>query len=340
MIRVPFVLILVSAAVLAQQVTPPAPATVPNPQAVSPQLPGRAELPEDAPVITVHGVCATAARGGSTSSAPCVTAITKDQFETIVSAMTFNTPGQALTPATMRIFAENYVQSLTLADAAARAGVDQDPRFHELMNIMRLRLLADAYRHSLQEKYGNPSAQEVEAEYNSNPARFDQVTLDRIFIPKFNPKSPREDRAEFEKKARQVADEIRARAAKGEDFNKLHADAYKLLGLIPPLTTDIGARRLTGLPPEVQQEIAALKPGEVSQVGSQAAGFTVYKVRNREPLPLQQVKGEIVREISRKKMDEALKAAQARVHAVLEEQFFGPKGPQLPPPAAKTGRVP
>lgn len=342
MIRLLIVLIVGGGAALAQappQVSPNAP----NPPAAAaqpPRLAGPAELPSDAVVITIHGVCPAAKGGASASSAPCVTKITKDQFDTIVSAMTLNTPGQALTAAAMRNFAESYVQSLTLANAAEKAGVDQDPRFQELMNIVRLRILADAYRHSLQEKYTNPSPQEIEAEYRRNPGKFDQVALDRIFIPKFNPKSPSENRTAFEEKARQLAGQIRERAAKGEELGKLQAEAYQSLGLAPPLTTDIGTRRTTGLPPALQEEISGLKAGAVTQVASEPAGFAIYKVRSRATLPLDEVKGEIVRAVYQKKMDEALKAVQSRVHAEFEEQFFGPKGPPIAPPAAKPVRVP
>lgn len=337
MIRILVFIILLRAAALAQtpgQIpnAPTAPAA-PAAAAKPPQVAGPAELPPDAVVISVHGVCPAA-------KSPCVTTISKDQFETIVSAMTLNTPGQALTAAAMRNFAENYVQSLTLADAAEKAGVDRDPRFQELMKIVRLRILADAYRHSLQEKFGNPSSQEIEAEYKLKPDKFDQVALDRIFIPKFNPKSPRENRAEFEKKAQQLAGELRDRAAKGEEMGKLQAEAYKSLGLTAPLTTDIGTRRAGALPPALEEAISGLKAGEVSKVGSEASGFTIYKVRNRETLPLDQVKGEIVRDIYQKKMEEALKAAQSRVHADFEEKFFGPKGPLIAPPAARPARVP
>jgi PPIC-type PPIASE domain len=335
MIRIVVTVILMAAAVLAQTalVSPQAPTPPPVAAPGPPKLAGPAELAPDAVVITIHGVC----RAGKS---PCVTTVTRDQFDTIVSAMTFNTPGQALTAAAMRNFAENYVQSLTVADAAEKAGVDQDPRFQELMNIMRLRILADAYRHSLQEKYSKPSPQEIEAEYMRNVGKFSQVALDRIFIPKFNPKSPRENRAEFEKKAQQLAGEVRDRAARGEDMGKLQAEAYKALGLTPPPTTDIGTRRIASLPPAIEREISALKAGAVSQVGSESAGFTIYKVRNRETLPLEQVKVEIIREIYQKKMDEAIKAVQDRVHADFEPQFFGPKGPPIAPPAAKPVRTP
>lgn len=328
MIRVLIVMVLAGAAL--GQTAPAPPKT--------PAIPAPAELAPQAAVITIHGIC-PAGKGGNATT--CVTAITKDQFETIVSAMTFNNPGQALTAAAMRNFADNYVHSLALADAAERAGADQDPRVQELLKMVRLRILGDAYRHLLQEKYSHPSPQEIEAEYKRTPGKFDQVALDRILIPKFNPKSPRENRAEFEKKAQQLAGEVRDRAAKGEDMSKLQAEAYKSLELTPPLTTDMGMRRTTGLPPSVGDEVAALKPGEVTKVGSEPTGFTIYRVRSRETLPLEQVKGEIVHEIYQKKMDAELKAAEDRVHADFEEQYFGPKGPPLaPPPPPKPARTP
>jgi hypothetical protein len=45
-------------------------------------------------------------------------------------------------------------------------------------------------------------------------------------------------------------------------------------------------------------------------------------VRSRNTIPIEQARAQIVREISQKKFDDALKAATSNVHSDLNEQYF------------------
>ncbi|HWG89002.1 MAG TPA: hypothetical protein VN679_14540, partial [Candidatus Acidoferrales bacterium] len=169
------------------------------------------QVPPDAAVVTVHGLCS---EGSASQTSPCLTTITKAEFAQMIAAMSFNP--QMQTPVAMRNFAESYGQALGLAEAAEKAGIDKDPQFQELMRIVRVRTLADAYRRYLQQKAANPSAEEIQSYYNQNPSRFDQLELDRIFIPRMNPRLPKDKQAEFEHKAQQVATETYQKTVKGE----------------------------------------------------------------------------------------------------------------------------
>src|ERR1051326_2021155 len=186
----------------AQNVHPPA--ALP-PHAVQPVAP-------DAPVITIHGICPRDQRTVPDKSNSCTVVLTRAQFENMVSSM--NITNQPYTPPALRGFATGYATLLALAEAGEKEGVDKDPRFQELMQMARIRGLADSYRRHLQEKYGNPSPEEIEQYYKQNLNRFEQVRIERIQIPKVNPRRPQEQRPEFEKKARQLANELRERASK------------------------------------------------------------------------------------------------------------------------------
>ncbi|HEX3091303.1 MAG TPA: hypothetical protein VHW72_01705, partial [Candidatus Angelobacter sp.] len=85
--------------------------------------------------------------------------------------------------------------------------------------------------------------------------------------------------------------------------------------------------------------------GEVTKVEFEPSGFNIYKVRSRATVPIEQARAQIVREISQKKFDDALKAATSNVHSDLNEQYFSfhnalpPQriAPRVVPPAgAKT----
>jgi hypothetical protein len=240
------------------------------------------------------------------------------------------TPGQTLNPVAKRSIAKSYGDILALAAEGEKAGVEKDPQFQELLKVLRIRALADSYRRLLDEKYSHPSAEDIEAYYKQNAGKYERMAIDRVFIPKVNVKLPKDKRADFEKKAQQIATEIHERATKGEDVNKLQVEAYKTLGLIPPATTDLGARNRGSFPITIEQAVANLKTGEVSKIISDPTGFTFYKMRSRDILPLDAVKDEIVRTMSEKNKQAAIQSVLQNVHTDLNEQFFAT--PVVSPP--------
>lgn len=287
-----------------------------------------APLAADAVVITIQGICDKQPANGPGHEG-CVTNITRDQFERMLAAMSFN-PQMLSNPAAVRGFAESYVQALVQAHAAEQVGFDRDPNFQELMNIIRVRALSEAYRRFQQESANNVPAQELDTYYHEHVANYEQVELDRIFIPRVSSKPTNEDKSTFEKKARQLADRMQARAAKGEDMLKLQVEASKELGLTPPLSTDMGAIRRGKLSSAVQGDIFSAHADEATKVEEDAAGFTIYKVRTRAVLPLERVKDEIIHAIAQTKLDASMKAIASQVHSELNDQFFTTQHSALP----------
>jgi hypothetical protein len=274
-------------------------------------------------VIEVQGLCDHAKSAGD-----CKTVLTRQQFETMLEAVSVT--AQISSPAAKRSLAEGYVQLLALADAGEQAGIDKDPHFQELMQIVRVRTLAEAYRHSLDAKYANPSADEISDYYNQHKEDFEQLRIDRISIPFVNYKLPPSAQANFAKKARAEADQIRERAAAGEDMHKLQEEAATSLGLTTPATTDLGARKKGSLPPAVEKDIWNLKPGEVTKVEEEHTGYNIYKVRSRDTMPLEVAKNDIIRELHQKNLQDAIKRIMDNVHTKLNEQFFALPGGKMP----------
>jgi hypothetical protein len=294
-------------------------------------VPSPADLmPPDTVVITVRGLCPKGQNAVSGKSDGCAVAITKEQFNQMIAAM--NVASQtSMTPAVKRNFAASYVHEMALAAAAEKAGVDKDPRFAELMEIVRVRTLAAAYSRSLEEKFSAPSPEEVEAYYKQNISRFEQVQLDRIFVPRINSKKPNENRAEFEKKARNLADQMRDRAAKGEDADKLQAEVYTTLGLSNPPPTNFGFKRKGAFPPVLEQELFSLSAGQVSKVQSDPAGFTIYRVRSHDALPLASLKDQLSRELTEKNREAAVRAVLGDIQPDFNEKFFAVNDPSNAP---------
>gem|GEM_PF-351318 len=320
----------------AQQLpVPTAPPATPKPPTPPPAADASAAVASTQSVITVQGVCAstparktgTAATAKPAAGGPCKTVVTKADFEKLLNAL--NPANQAIAPAMRRNLAQAYVELLTFNQAAQKAGIDKDPKFAEVMRLVRMRTLQDFYRRELEEKYRTPPASEVQAYYKQNISKYEEIKLSRIFIPAKNPSSPNKD--DWEKKAAQLSNDIHDRAAKGEDFEKLQKEAYTTLALtITPPSTSTGNRRRGMLAPQEEQELFALKAGDVSKVEQEPAGYIIYKVESKETLPVDKVKDEISRELFRQKMDSQLKSITAAVHADFNDQYFGPPTPPAP----------
>ena len=345
MTRTRIMLILAAGAMFAQTATatnaPNAQSSKPSAQAspagqkaaTTPQKPvdSASSVAPSQPVITAHGVCDGAQKNGAgTKDDSCTTVLTREQFDTLLSSL--NSNNQALAPAMRLKLAQAYVELLAYSDAAQKAGIENTPGFKEVMRLMYMRTLADMFQRSLQEKFRNASPAEMEDYYNKNLPKFEEAKLRRIFIPRNNPGASNKE--EFEKKAQQMAGDLRERLAKGEDADLLEKEAYARLGLeAKPMPTDFGSRRKGSLPPEQDEAIFSLSPGGATKVESLPAGFVIYKVESRQTLPLDKVKDEISREIFRRKMDEENARIKSSVHADYNEGYFGPvNAPSQTPP--------
>ncbi|MCU1256021.1 MAG: hypothetical protein JWM83_2320 [Candidatus Angelobacter sp.] len=373
MVRIFITFLLAGACAFAQTAGAPpvqAPSQSPAAQPSAPPLAQQQSFDPDKvapnePVVVVHGVCpknaATAKAGPAKETSAkdasakdalpkddvCQTVITKEQFNAMLSGMSLTS--QINNPAAMRNFAESYSQLLALAAAGAKAGAENDPRFQELLRIARIRALADSYRHSLEEKYSNPSQDEIEAYYKENLSKYDSFKVERIIMPSINPSRTPAARAEYEKKFRQLANDIHERAARGEETQKLQDEVYKTLSLPTPPKTDLGMKRRGGLPAGIEKDLLALSPGEVTRLEAEMSGLNIYKLRSRDTIPVEYVKAEIVRDLHQKNMEAAIKSVTGSIHADMNEQFFGPtvnrggpilRNPQASDPSHPTGLKP
>jgi hypothetical protein len=320
----------------------PAASPTPTPQATPPSLLNRdekpAELPPDAPVISIKGLCPAEEKPAVTNKVPstsdCSMTVTKQQFDNLVKA--FNTKNQNVTPAQRRNLGQSYVELLVFSEAAKAAGVGNSPTYAEVMRVLRMKTLADLYRNELAEQYRTPSEQEIEDYYKANQEKFEGAKLSRVFIPASDPdpQATAQKKADYLKKAQQVADDIQARAAKGEDMSKLQKEAYTTLAIAAtPPTTDLSLARHGTFPPKIDQEIFSHKAGEVFR-SDEGTGHMIYKVESKQTSPLDSVKAEIIQQLFRQKMEAKTKELNSAVHTDYNENYFGPPAApmQLKPP--------
>lgn len=282
-----------------------------NPQ---PQPAPPSTLPAGAAVITIHGVCSAPASDPS----QCTTVVSRQQFETMLDAL--NSSNRTITQAARRKLAEDYVDVMTQAQAAEKAGIEKDPRFTEAMRVLRMRLLADTYLLSLEQKLA-PSAGEILEYYNQNQSRFEEFTLSRILIPTRNPGAA--SKVEWETKVAQLTGTMHDRAVKGESFEQLQKETFAILGLQNPPSTVLRPIRRTNSPSAEELEIFSLQVGGVSPVEQESSGNAIYRMEVRQVMPLDNVKDDISKTLARVKADEQMKAIRSASRADLNSDYFG-----------------
>jgi parvulin-like peptidyl-prolyl isomerase len=273
--------------------------------------------PGDA-VLTVHGICSTSQKALPAATEDCAVVVKRQQFDDLMRIVA---PGQGAT-AVKHSLAKTYTDLLALESAAKKSGIDTSPQFLETMEWLRVRTLADLYRRSLEKESSAVSEPELDEYYHEHISQFEEAKLRRIVLPRNN--FAVADKQEFEKKALQIATDIRERAAKGEDLDQLQIEAYKALDFDgPPPASEVGSRRRNALTPEVSDDVFSLKAGEISKIEKEPYSFVIYKVEGKWTQPKERVREEIVREVARRKLETALKSVTADVRAELNEKYFG-----------------
>jgi len=324
---------------------PASPATPPTASAAPPAAPAK-ELPPDAPVITVKGLCKAADK----TAASCVTIITKAEFDKLVDAVQPNMPARSRRP-----FADRYAHALVMSSKAQDMGLDKGATFDQKMNLARVQILAQELGHALQEQAAQISDKDIEAYYQANLPKFEQVDADRIYIPK-NRTPPEEEKAtsveaqkkfqeESEKILQAEADKLRARAVAGGDFAKLQAEAFDVAGIKTGAPNTAMGKIRRNVLAQNQAVVMDLKPGDVSQVIVDPNGFYIYKVKTKSTLSLDEVRDEIKASLRSQRMQDAMQAVTQSATVTIDPDYFGPEmpphGPMMPgmgaPPPPKAG---
>jgi hypothetical protein len=345
----------------APEATPPPSAA----QAPSAPVDKSASLPPDTVVLTITGVCpatpktaagaksAAAAKTATakTPAADCKTEITKAEFEKTAGAVAPN-----VTPQLKKQLAAALPRLIALSTEAKKEGVDKTPQFAETMKFVKMQVLSQEMQKKVQKQAADIPPADVEKYYKDHPEVFQQITVDRLFVPRTKqsePDSKEEEKDEKmtddQQKAKdaaekmktdegeaamtKVADELHARAAKGEEIAKLQKEAYDAAGMKveAPSVTLTNLRR-TGLPPG-HAAVFNLKVGDVSDVISDSGGHYVYKVVSQSTMTMDQATNEIHSKMQNDRMREMMDKLNGSFKAIPNEAYFGPGGlAPMPPP--------
>lgn len=315
-----------------------------------------ASVADDAPVLTVTGVCDPQRKPlAASTSGECKTVITKAEFEKLANALWPN----ASLPQKKQL-ANALPKLMAMSNQARERGMDQTEQYTEAMELMKMQVLSGQLQRKLQEEAAEISDADIEKYYKDNPDAFQQYNVDRIFVPrtkqiqaeaaedderdeklsaeqkKAKETAEQAKKQEHEKAMTELADKVRARAAAGEDTTKLQKEVFDAAGLkIESPTVNLPPTRRNGLP-QAHSAVFDLKPGEVSQVISDVGGHYIYKMNSKSMMSLDQAKNEIRGKIQSDRMREKTDKVNASFSSVSNEAYFGAGGLGPTPPPRMT----
>jgi PPIC-type PPIASE domain len=352
---------------------PPQPRSAQAENEAKPPADTSASVPATAAVITINGVCAaqpkTAAAKGAAAkpaasttkdkdeddekapAAGCKTVITKAEFEKLANALAPNTTAQQ-----RKQLAGVLPRVIAMSSEAKKEGLDKTQQYDETVKFVRMQVLTNQLQRKIQEEAANIPEAQIEGYFKEHPDQYEQYNVDRIFVPRTKQveaeakdEETDEKMTDEQKKAKEaaekaktdeaeqamtkLADQIRAKAAAGEDMSKLQKEAFDAAGMkIESPTVNLPSVRRTGLPP-AHAAIFDLKPGEVSQVIGDSGGHYIYKMNSKSEMTLDQARSEIKGKLQNDRMRERMEKLNNSYKVDTNEAYFGPGGAgPMPPP--------
>lgn len=269
-------------------------------------------------VITIEGACKSGAGNG------CVTSVNRAQFEQLANAVK---PGMSADA--RRNFAMQYAKILAFSDQARALGLENDQRFKDILQFVTDQLLVESMNQYWSDKFAEQPDSKIEEYYKQNSRKFLDAAFQRVIIPSQPAAAEIKKPTEAEEKA--YTEKLRQQWAAGADPATLQKEALARMGLTGSVP-DVNMKDMTpGMVPEAHQSIFDMKPGEVSQVFTDAGASYIYKLVSEQEKPLSEVKAQIAKTLHDQEMRDKIQELQASVKPVLNDAYFGPEKKPEPP---------
>ena len=118
------------------------------------------------------------------------------------------------------------------------------------------------------------------------------------------------------------ADELRERAAAGEDFDQLQREAYKDLGInVTPPPTKLNMVRRTSLPQD-EAKVFDFNVGELSPVLESGGALVILKLESKQSIPIESAGPEIKSILQRDRLQHELQSATNNVKAQFNLKYW------------------
>jgi len=252
--------------------------------------------------------------------------VTEEEFQAVYTQMPEDVQQQFATAQGKSAFAEQVIRIKLLEQEARRRGMDKDPRIAAALSASRMDILSSAMAQKL---VTTPTDQAVRDFYAGNKTRFEGVPVEHILIayaggvaqPRQGKTPPPEPQALA--KAQEIVKEIRGGKSFGEmavHFSDDIASAER--------GGEMGTFSRGMLPPELEQRVFTLKPGEVSDPIVSRYGVHIFRVGPHSIQNLEQVRPAISRRVQQQNTLDRIEVLRKQAKVEFDSKFFPDRAPR------------
>jgi hypothetical protein len=295
--------------------------------------PEKPVFPPETTVLKVKGVCDRTAKGAESKT--CETEVKRTEIDAIINVLE-----PKATSAARRQLAINYARLVAAAEEAERQHLENDPEVKTQLavfeRLVQLQVLANKMYQQMQARANTVPGPEIAKYYAEHGTDFDQGEVRMFSLPKsiVSPGAREQELGVLKAKA----EELRKRAAAGEDFDQLQQEAYKELGINTPLpSTQISPARRASLTVE-ERAVFDLEAGQVTPVMELPSAFIVMKLVTKQRIPLETASTQIVSTLQQERLKEEMWNATESGKPEFNLKYFElSAAPDIYPPPQVTG---
>lgn len=230
-------------------------------------------------------------------------------------------------------FADDFLRMRLLADAGAKAGLQNDPEVVNQLNLMRENLVATAELKKIESGITVSDA-DMQKSYAENANQYEQVKARHILIaPKGSAAAPAGKKELTDDEAKAKAEDLRKQIMAGASFDELAKKESDDAGS-GARGGDLGSFGHGQMVPEFEEAAFKAKVGDVTPVVKTQFGYHIIKVEGHDSTPLEQVRPTLEKNLKQAKLRKALDAMKESAHPTYDEVYFAPPPPPPAPAAA------
>jgi peptidyl-prolyl cis-trans isomerase C len=254
--------------------------------------------------------------------------VTEREFNAFLEQAPEETRAFYNSPQGRPLLAQQLVKLKSLEQEARRLGVANDPEAQVRIKMADEQVMA---AFALQKLVNQPNDARVRAEFEKQKAQFQTVDLSHILIAfEGGGVPPRKGHPLLTyDQAMQKAKQIEAQLAKGAPFTDL-ARQESDDTTSGPTGGQLGPINPAALPPEVQQAVASLKEGQISNPVKSPYGIHIFKAGTKQSQRYEELKPMLGARLQRQDAELLIQNLQNSAKVELDPKFFPPAPPKPP----------
>jgi hypothetical protein len=246
--------------------------------------------------------------------------ITESEFHAFIAEAPEQMQFFYASPDGRRLLAKELVKLKALEQEGRRLGIAEDPQISSRISVNETNLIAGS---ALRRLIGAPSEDRLRNEYEKEKGQLETTELSHILLAvQGGGVPPRSGNPPPEAQALQEAQRLVSRIRGGADFAAI-ARAESDDQQSAANGGSLGPVQPGALPPNIQNVVASLKPGQISDPVKSEFGIHIFKVGERQSQPYEAVRDALAARIQRDEAQAAMTRLEQAAQVELDPKFFG-----------------